>query len=249
MVQAPIAGDDPNASPCFRDHIGWVWYEREIVIPDHFFTHRIFLRFGSVTHEARVYLNGSPVTEHKGGFTPFEAEINAFANSGKNRLTVAVNNIVDLTTLPVGNYREEDVPGLGKVVTDTPNFDFFNYAGIQRPVKLYTTPKTYVRDITLTTEVHGTDARVGYIIEVEGDAEVRLSMYDESGETVARSTGPAGQLILENAHLWQPLHAYLYTCVVELWRDGQCVDTYEQPFGVRTIAVSDGKFLINGKPF
>ena len=248
-MPVPASFNDLYEGTEIRDQIGWVWYEREIIIPDHFFTQRIVLRFGSVTHEARVYLNGSPVTEHKGGFTPFEAEINAFANSGKNRLTVAVNNIVDLTTLPVGNYREEDVPSLGKVVTDTPNFDFFNYAGIQRPVKLYTTPKTYVRDITLTTEVHGTDARVGYIIEVEGDAEVRLSMYDESGETVARSTGPAGQLILENAHLWQPLHAYLYTCVVELWRDGQCVDTYEQPFGVRTIAVSDGKFLINGKPF
>ena len=50
-------------------------------------------------------------------------------------------------------------------------------------------------------------------------------------------------------HLWQPLHAYLYTCVVELWQQGQRLDTYEQPFGVRTVAVKDGKFLINGKPF
>src|SRR6266550_3172213 len=248
-MPVPASYNDLYEGAEFRDHIGWVWYEREIVFPDHFFTQRLVLRFGSVVDEARENINGQLVVEHQGGFTPFEAEINAFVSPGKNRLTVAVNTIVDYTTLPVGNYQEEDVSGLGKVVTDTPNFDFFNYAGIQRPVKLYTTPKTYVRDITLTTEVHGTDARAGYIIEVEGDAEVRLSMYDESGETVARSTGPAGQLILENAHLWQPLHAYLYTCVVELWRDGQCVDTYEQPFGVRTIAVSDGKFLINGKPF
>jgi beta-glucuronidase len=116
------------------------------------------------------------VVQDQGGFTPFEAEINAFVSPGKNRLTVAVNNIVDYTTLPVGNYQEEDVPGKGKVVTDTPNFDFFNYAGIQRPVKLYTTPKTYIRDITMTTEVDGQNARVGYSIETEGDAEVRVSI-------------------------------------------------------------------------
>ncbi len=150
-MPVPASYNDLYEGAEFRDHIGWVWYEREIVVPDHFFTQRIVLRFGSVTHAARVYLNGQLVVEHTGGFTPFEAEINAFVNRGKNRLTVAVNNIVDYTTLPVGNYQEEDVPGMGKVVTDTPNFDFFNYAGIQRPVKLYTTPKN------LHTRYHADD--------------------------------------------------------------------------------------------
>ncbi len=248
-MPVPASYNDLYEGTEFRDHIGWVWYEREIVVPDHFFTQRIVLRFGSATHAARVYLNGQLVVEHKGGFTPFEAEINAFASLGKNRLTVAVNTIVDHTTLPVGNYQEEDVPGRGKVVTDTPNFDFFNYAGIQRPVKLYTTPTTYIRDITITTDVNGTNARVGYSIETEGEAEVHVSIQDEKGETVAKGTGPTGQLSIEEVHLWQPLHAYLYTCVVELWQQGQRLDTYEQPFGVRTVAVKDGKFLINGKPF
>ena len=232
-----------------RDHVGWVWYEREIVVPPHFLDQRIVLRFGSVTHAAKVYLNGQLVVEHKGGFTPFEAEIHAFVNSGKNRLTVAVNNIVDYTTLPVGIYQEEDVPGLGKVVTDTPNFDFFNYAGIQRPAKLYTTPKTYIRDITITTDITGTNAQVGYTIETEGEAEVRVSLHEETGATVASGSGPDGQLSIEGVHLWEPLHAYMYTCVVELWQQGQCIDSYAQPFGVRTVEVRDGKFLINGKPF
>src|SRR5215467_1375189 len=34
-------------------------------------------------------------------------------------------------------------------------------------------------------------------------------------------------------------HAYLYTCVVELWQHGRCIDTYEQLFGVRTVEVRD----------
>jgi beta-glucuronidase len=248
-MPVPASYNDLYEGAEFRDHIGWVWYEREIVVPEHFFTQRIVLRFGSVTHEARVYLNGQPVVEHTGGFTPFEAEINAFVSLGKNRLTVAVNTIVDHTTLPVGNYQEEDVPGLGKVVTDTPNFDFFNYAGIQRPVKLYTTPNTYIRDITITTEVQGTNARIRYSIETEGAAEVRVSLHDETGEKVASGTGATGQLSIEQVHLWEPRRAYLYSCVVELWQEGQRLDTYEEPFGVRTVEVREGKFLINGKPF
>ena len=31
-------------------------------------------------------------------------------------------------------------------------FDFFNYAGLHRPVLLYTTPKAYVDDITVVTD-------------------------------------------------------------------------------------------------
>ena len=249
LMPVPASYNDLYEDAILRDHVGWVWYEREIMVPEHFFTQRIVLRFGSVTHAAKVYLNGQLVAEHNGGFTPFEVEINAFAHPDKNRLTVAVNNIVDYTTLPVGNYQEETVAGLGKVVTNTPNFDFFNYAGIHRPVKLYTTPTSYIRDITITTEVQGADAVVGYAIDVQGEGEIRLAIQDEKGETVARGTGSAGQLHVTGAHLWQPLHAYLYTCVVELWQGEQRLDSYEQPFGVRTVAVKDGKFLINGKPF
>ncbi|MFL5665946.1 MAG: sugar-binding domain-containing protein, partial [Ktedonobacteraceae bacterium] len=91
-MPVPASYNDLYEGAEFRDHIGWVWYEREIIVPDHFFTQRIVLRFGSVTHAAKVYVNGQLVVEHQGGFTPFEAEINAFVKSGKNRLTVAVNN-------------------------------------------------------------------------------------------------------------------------------------------------------------
>lgn len=33
------------------------------------------------------------------------------------------------------------------------NFDFFNYAGLHRPVLVYTTPTIYIDDITVTTGV------------------------------------------------------------------------------------------------
>ena len=36
-------------------------------------------------------------------------------------------------------------------------FDFFNYAGIHRHVTLYTTPLVYIEDITIVTDIQGTD--------------------------------------------------------------------------------------------
>ena len=36
-------------------------------------------------------------------------------------------------------------------------FDFFNYAGIHRHVTLYTTPLVYIEDITIVTDIQGTN--------------------------------------------------------------------------------------------
>ncbi|QIZ67116.1 MULTISPECIES: hypothetical protein [Geobacillus] len=40
---------------------------------------------------------------------------------------------------------KKKLKGLGTVVRNNPNFDFFNYAGLYRPVKIYTTPHVYVQ--------------------------------------------------------------------------------------------------------
>ncbi|WP_159887833.1 beta-glucuronidase [Paenibacillus puerhi] len=248
-MPVPASYNDVGVAAAIRNHVGWVWYEREFTVPGLLLSQRIVLRFGSATHTAKVYVNGKLVVEHKGGFTPFEAEIREELHPGANRLTVAVNNIVDETTLPIGNYSEKEVPGLGKVVRNTPNFDFFNYAGIHRPVKIYTTPHTYVRDVTVTTELDGTAANVAYDVQTVGEAEIRIAVIDQSGRAAAEASGSNGVVRVSEAKLWEPMKAYMYALRIELIKDGETVDRYEQPFGLRTVAVRDGQFLINGKPF
>lgn len=248
-MPVPASYNDLDEGVDFRDHIGWVWYQREFIIPKHMQNERIMLRFGSATHTAKVYVNGKLVVEHKGGFTPFEAEINDYIISGKNNVTVAVNNVIDWTTLPVGLYQEEDIPGLGKVPKMTPNFDFFNYAGIHRPVKIYTTPKTYVKDITVDTLVENSTGIIKYQIEMNGNCDVVVSLYDEQGVKVTSATGIQNELVVEDVTLWEPMNAYLYNLVVELIDDSHVIDQYELPVGIRTVEVKAGQFLINDKPF
>ena len=81
--------------------------KENLLLLKHLRNERLVLRFGSATHEAWVYLNGKEIAHHKGGFTPFEAEINDFLVDGANRLTVRLSNLLDYTTLPVGNYSEK----------------------------------------------------------------------------------------------------------------------------------------------
>lgn len=245
-MSVPASYNDVGITAEIRNHVGWVWYEREFAVPAGLTSERIVLRFGSVTHAARVYVNGELAVEHKGGFTPFEAEINRFLNKGNNRLTVAVNNIVDGSTLPVGTYMEVEVDGVGKVAKNGANFDFFNYAGIHRPVKLYTTPATFIKDVTVITNI---DGAVQYSIEATDEADANIQVVDETGAVVAESRGLQGTVFIPDVKLWEPLNAYLYTLRVELTKDGEPIDVYGQPFGVRTVEVKDGQFLINNKPF
>lgn len=255
QLAVPASYNDQAEGEAFRNHYGWAFYQRELEIPKILLSERVVLRFGSVTHKAKVYLNGRLVCEHAGGFLPFEAEINEYAVPGENLLTVAVDNKVDYSTLPIGNevgaafFGSElpDIPSVNATCQkphNSPNFDFFNYAGIHRPVKLYTTPKEYIEDIVLAPEICGKDAAVRYKVTVKGSREVKIRILDEDGNQAAEGTGSEGVLMVRNARLWEPLDAYLYEAEVEFGED-----RYTETFGIRSIEVKGCQFLINGKPF
>ncbi len=244
LMPVPSSFNDINEGVEFRDHYGWMWYERTVTVPKSLLSQRLVLRLDAVTHQGKVYINGKFVTQHRGGFTPFEAEINEFIIEGKNRITVAVCNIIDESTLPVGGvYVGQRKDGSTFKIVN-PNMDFFNYAGINRSVRIYTTPKNYISDVTIKTDIANSDATVRYDIETNGNEHCTVTIYDEEGVQVAEGSGQSGTLMIKDAKLWQPLNAYLYSMVIKYGDD-----EYTEQFGIRTVEVKDGQFLINGKPF
>ena len=87
------------------------------------------------------------------------------------RSTVAVNNTLTPSSLPQGSWewKEESSKYPAGYFTLEYNFDFFNYAGIHRPVVLYTVPsEVHLTDITVATDVAKEldSATVYYQIEV-----------------------------------------------------------------------------------
>ena len=85
-----------------RDYCGDFWYETDVFLQQKQENQRVFIRFGSVTHRCRIYLNGVLVAEHEGGFLPVVAEVTDVITVGKNRLCVKVNNELSETSLPCG---------------------------------------------------------------------------------------------------------------------------------------------------
>lgn len=263
LIAVPASYNDQKEDPAYRNHYGWAYYQRSITIPVCYEGQRLVLRFDAVTHGAKVYVNGILLAEHKGGFLPFEVEITDLIPAGSSaNLLVAVDNRVNHSTLPVGNesstaFFGSDNPGVPSVEAakiwrkpmNLPNFDFFNYAGLTRPVRVYTTPKSYIRDITLVPDVDGHNGLVNYTIETAGadtGASVSVEILDADGKVAATAEGTSGIIRIPNAKLWWPWPGmpYLYTAVVTYG-----ADRYEQTFGIRTVKVEGTRFLINGKPF
>lgn len=255
QVPVPASYNDIFADENIRSHVGWVYYQRQVTVPRGWSPEdqRYFLRFDAATHRGRVYVNDKLVADHAGGYTPFEADITSIIKPGERfRLTVAVSNELSWETIPPGKIQ---TLANGKRKQNYQH-DFFNYSGLARSVHLCSKPVVSISDITVVTDVSESGAgKVQYKVQTSQpveDDKVKISVLDEEGLTVAQANGTKDELTINSAHLWQPGAAYLYQLRVEILSDSskdEVIDTYELPFGIRTISVKGNQFLINGKPF
>jgi beta-glucuronidase len=248
----PASYNDIFTDRAIHDHVGWVIYQREVVVPRGWASsgERFMIRADSATHKGRIYVNDEFLVEHEGGYTPFETDVSHLVTPGeKFLLTIAVDNTLTYSTLPPGMVSVS--PQTGKKM-QTYMHDFYNYAGLARSVWLYSVPEQHIVDVTIVTDVEGETGLINYDVEVSnnGTGSVKVSVVDEDGLVVANSTGSQGKIEIPSVNLWQPGAAYLYQVQVRIVdSDDKTIDTYSVPTGIRTIEVKGTDFLINGKPF
>ena len=236
-----------DIAPDIGDYFGDLWYQTTVRVPRGWDGRRVVLHFESATHRATVWVGDVEVMSHEGGYTPFEADITDHVRAGEEiRITAAVDNTLSFQSIPPG------------VIEDSPAgprlkywHDFFNYAGIHRPVWLSATPTAYISDVTVVTGLDISTGTVEYRTEAEGtDGHGFLTVLrDADGNEVARGEGADGTLTVPDVHRWVPGDGYLYDLELCLTRDGETTDSYHQSVGVRTVEVRGTEFLINGEPF
>lgn len=251
-LEAPVPAsyNDIFVNQKIHDHVGWVCYQRRVRVPQGWSSkQRYFVRIEAATHQGRAYVNDTFVTEHIGGYTPFDAEITQLVKAGEEfRLTIAVNNELTYQTMPPGKVIENK-NGTKK---QTYFHDFYNYAGLARSVWIYNVPEKHIEDVTVTTDLDGTTGVINYSIKLNsataGD-QIKVQIADEDDNVVSESDGLEGKIRVDSAKLWQPGAAYLYQFRASIHDNGSLVDTYSVATGIRTVEVRGTQFLINNKPF
>jgi beta-glucuronidase len=223
-----VPGDWNSQRPELLYYEGTVWYRtgfEAALAPGR----RRFLHFGAANYEARVYLNGALVGEHRGGFTPFDLEVTDRVRPGDNSLVVLVDD----------RRRREGVPTL--------NTDWWNYGGLTREVLLVEVPETFLRDWALQLD-RASPSRITGWVQLDGPArrqDVTVSIPDAGVRTSVRTDaeGFARFEIAAEPERWSPARPRLHD--VELAAGG---DRVVDRIGFRTVEARGTEILLNGEP-
>ncbi len=228
-----------------RDYLGLVWYEKKAFVPGSWKGQKTFIRVGSANYAAKVWVNGKAVGKHEGGHLPFAFDISNLLNyNAENLIVIQTENELKTTRVPTGNVGE------GGMFSNFPktNFDFFPYSGLQRAVWLYSTPVNGISDITLRTEINGTNGIVQVTVQKTGNLKGgTIKLTGENSPLSIPFTFKGDEAVVAitvpSAKFWDTENPYLYELEVTT-----ASDAYRLPVGIRTISVTNKQILLNGKP-
>jgi beta-glucuronidase len=236
-----------------HDYLGVAWYFRPLELPPLDADSHVVLHFGATFYKARIWLNGTEIAQHEGGYTAYEIEITPYLRAA-NLLAVRIDNRPDATS----------IPGFGARGSPQAWYDWWTYGGIVRDVWLTRTGPAWIARQAIRTEQYGDTALVRDQVALHSAlpdgaaARLQLTAYDAQNLAVATHTQAvvlkagdataAVTLELRHAKLWSLSHPDLYRLVTELRAvDRRVLDKHEDNFGVRTIEIRDRHLLINGE--
>ncbi|MEF8851507.1 MAG: sugar-binding domain-containing protein [Haloarculaceae archaeon] len=132
-----------NATSDYYDYEGVAWYRRTFELPDSGPTR---VAFHGVCHDATVWIDGERVTEHYGGYTPFEAV--ADLESGVHDVVVRADSARDERSIP------------------RPGTDWFPYGGITRAVVVESVPERFVEGVAVEYDLDGARADLTVTVDI-----------------------------------------------------------------------------------
>ncbi|MBQ7425903.1 MAG: beta-glucuronidase [Prevotella sp.] len=207
---------------------GTVWFKKSFqAVP--MSDCRTLLYFGAVNYDCRVWVNGKEAGHHIGGFTPFNFDISDLLREGENVVIVKVDN----------KRHAEDVP--------TQIFDWWNYGGITRDVKLVKVSPVYLEDYNLQlTSLEG--RQISFSVKLnkpEANHTVTLTIPElKIKKTLTTAAdGTAAISMKAKPQLWSPENPKRYQ--VEIMLDNS---TIADSIGFRKIETRGKQILLNGQP-
>ena len=223
-----VPGDWNSQRESLLFYEGSVWYERSFSYHRNELA-RSFLYFGAANYQARVYLNGKPIGEHQGGFTPFNFEITNDLRDGDNFVIVEVNNA----------RHSDAVPAL--------NTDWWNYGGLTRDVAIVEVPATFIQDYFVQL-AKGSLSEIAGWVKLNGATRPQQVAIEIPEANIAQRVttdrdGYAEFHFAAKLQLWSPENPKLYRVIIS-----GAGDRVEEQIGFRTIETRGTKILLNGKP-
>ncbi|MGQ8335583.1 sugar-binding domain-containing protein [Sunxiuqinia sp. A32] len=226
------------------EHHSRLWYKRTFTIPENWNGKNIIIHFGAVDYESEVYINGTSLGIHYGGYDPFSYDITDYLNAyGEQDIIVRVYDPTDAGGFPRG--KQTLYPG---------GIMYTSVTGIWQSVWLEPVSETHIENIkmipdidesslTLTVNAPGGDNSVSYTAKVkDGESIVQTITGNINEETT---------IPISNQKLWSPDSPFLYNLEITLNQNEEQLDSIGSYFGMRKIdvQVEDGikKLFLNNE--
>ena len=217
-------------------------YRKSFTVPADYAGKHTILRFDGVYSHARLFVNGTFVREHHGGFTRWETDVTPFVRPGKkNEIRLEVTDRLDDISYASG-YAHHPI------------------GGILRDVTLFALPETCLYDFYAETHLDAAyeDAvlKIGYSSPVAGGAEVAYTLTEPSGRRYPlvqsrfplEEGGNMNELPVKNPLKWDAEHPNLYTLTITLSKDGKEIGRFDRRIGFRDVKIEKDRMLVNGMP-
>lgn len=225
-----------------KDNI--IWYNRTFTVPSAWKGKQIMLNFGAVDWKADVYVNGTYVGGHKGGYAPFSMNITNALKSGANKLVVKV---FDPTT--------EGYQAVGKQRSKPGGIWYTPASGIWQTVWLEPVNYKHVGSMEITPDVDAGVLNVKAFV-TGGTDDDKVVVRVKGGSFNTSASGKNGEnikLSIPNAKLWSPDSPFLYDLSVKVVSGGKTVDAVNSYAAMRKISQGVNKaghrvFMLNNKP-
>lgn len=252
-VRVPFAPETPASGLAVSGEVGCVWYRRTLEVPDPG-DGRLMVTFGGVDTEADVWVDGTHVAHHTGGYVPFSVDVTPWYRPGA-ALVVRAADPVD-PTVPRGKQDTAEVPhgiwyppttGIWKTVWAT------RVGPVALgPLRWRTDPAAMTVSLEAGLDPHPDRVPAGLRLAVRLSAAGRVLVDDTVAVTgpVVRRTWVVGDGGFDDRVrlVWWPGQPTLLDAELAVLAGDRPVDEVRSYVGIRSVSVDDGVVLLNGRP-
>ncbi len=257
---------EPSEASGSRNYQGVAWYRKHFTVPSDMKDKTITVHFEAVMGKQEIFVNGTKVMEHLGGYTPITVDLTSLGvKAGDNCLIAVKTDNSDDKTYPPGKKQTA--------------LDFCYHGGMYRDVWLIGKSSVAITDAVEAKETAGGGVFLHYdnISEKSSDVFINVEVGNNSAASasptvIAKIKDADGLVVatlkknikiganqtataylsttLKGAKLWSPEQPYLYNVELSVVQNGKTVDGGMLRMGIRK-AEFKGKdgFWLNGKPY
>jgi beta-galactosidase/beta-glucuronidase len=256
-IEVPFSPETPRSGIGFTGFFQACWYRRQFEAPPLPCGKRLLLHFGAVDYHATVWLNGIRIGDHEGGYTPFHFDVTDCLADGTPQVLVvrAEDDPSDLEK-PRGKQDWQLEPH---------SIWYPRTTGIWQTVWMEVVPAMRIERVAWTSNLERWECGVGVYMSSDGAPGVRLAVTLSSGDKVlARDSyevasrevhrrmafSDPGIDDFRNELLWSPRNPTILEAELRLLGpDGEEIDRAYSYTALRSVAIEDDRFVLNGRPY